>query len=87
MTTKQVVAGALLSYLQHQTTLAELVDWAEDELLGGNFPEEDTALLTQALARLGVADVRQFGLSWEDCEKIFQDLGFTLRVQMLEHAA
>lgn len=86
MVTKQVVAGALLSYLQHRTSLGELVDWAEDALLEADFPEADTALLTGILARLGLADVRAFGLAWEDCETMIRELGFSLRVQMLESA-
>lgn len=84
MVTKQVVAGALLSYLQHQIVLTDLVDWAEGALLEADFPDEELVVLTQVLGRLGVADVKAFGLSWEDCEALIHDLGFTLKVQMLE---
>ena len=35
------------------------------------------------IARLGVADVRAFGLAWEDCEELLQKLGFAPRVEIV----
>jgi len=32
------------------------------------------------LARLGLADVKAFGLYWEDCNEIMNRLGFVLRI-------
>jgi len=84
MVTKKIAASALLSYMRHETTLASLVDWAEDALLEADFPEIDVHLLTQVLGRLGLADVRTFGLSWEECENLVKMLGYELKVQMME---
>ena len=36
----------------------------------GAFADPDAALLRDVVARLGVADVRAFGLAWEDCEEL-----------------
>jgi len=35
------------------------------------------------IARLGVADVRAFGLAWEDCEELLHELGFSPRVEVV----
>ncbi len=81
--TKQMVAEKLAAYLRHQITLAELVDWAERTLMEAEFPEADAAMLSSVIARLGVADVRAFGLSWEDCEQLLGCLGYTARVEVV----
>ena len=78
--TKQVVAEQIAAYLRHQMTLAQLVDWSEGALMDGQLAEEDASTLAQVVARLGVADVRAFGLAWEDCEELLRKLGFASRV-------
>lgn len=80
--TKQTVAEKLASYLHHELTLAQLVDWAENALMEGEFAEEDAATLAAVVSRLGVADVRAFGLTWEDCEQLVRQLGFKARVEI-----
>ncbi|MEI6279357.1 MAG: hypothetical protein WCQ16_08255 [Verrucomicrobiae bacterium] len=37
----------------------------------------DAKTLSSVIARLGVADVRAFGLVWDDCEEILRKLGFS----------
>jgi hypothetical protein len=81
--TKQAVADQIAAYLHHETTLAQLVDWSECALMDGEFAEPDVAALSQVVARLGVADVRTFGLAWEDCEDLLRKLGFTPRVEVV----
>ena len=80
--TRQTAAGQLAAYLHHELTLAQLVDWAEGALMEGEFPEHEAATLAAVVGRLGVADVRTFGLSWEDCETLLQQLGFAARVEI-----
>ena len=80
--TKQTVAEKLAAYLHHEQTLAQLVDWAETALMDGELDERDAAPLAAVLARLGVADVRAFGLAWEDCEDALQQLGYTAQVEV-----
>jgi cobyrinic acid a,c-diamide synthase len=81
--TKRAVADKIAAYLHHETTLAQLVDWSERALLDGEFAEHDAATLSQVVARLGVADVRAFGLAWDDCEELLRKLGFAPRVEVV----
>ena len=83
MITKQTVAHKIAAYLHHEITLAQLVDWSERALMDGELAEDDAKALASVIARLGVADVRAFGLAWEDCEQLLQQLGFTPRVEVV----
>ena len=79
MITKKIVAGKIAAYLRHDISLAELVSWAEDAVMDGEFAEDDTNSIAEVVARLGVADVRAFGLAWEDCEQLLRQLGYSAR--------
>jgi hypothetical protein len=81
--TKQAVADQIAAYLHHQMTLARLVDWSERALMDGEFAEDDAATLAEVISRLGVADVRAFGLAWDDCEELLGKLGFAPRVEVV----
>ena len=80
---KQVVADHIAAYLHHEITLPELVDWAERTLSDGELELKDAEALSAVIGRLGVADVRAFGLAWEDCEDLLRKLGFTPRVEIV----
>jgi hypothetical protein len=81
--TKQTVADQIAAYLHHELTLAQLVDWAENALLEGEWAGPDSPVLRSVISRLGVADVRTFGLSWEDSEQLLRELGFSVRVEVV----
>ena len=81
--TKQTAAEKIAAYLHHDVTLAQLVDWAETAVMEGEFAEGELPALRDVVARLGVADVRAFGLSWEDCEQLLRQLGFSARVNVV----
>jgi hypothetical protein len=81
--TRQTVAEKLAAYLHHETPLAQLVDWAENAVMDGEFPPAEAPMLTRVVARLGVADVRAFGLTWEDCEQLLGTLGYAARVELV----
>jgi cobyrinic acid a,c-diamide synthase len=81
--TKQTVADRIAAYLRHDITLAQLVDWSERALMEGEMAEGDAGTLSSVIARLGVADVRAFGLAWEDCEELLHRLGFAPRVEVV----
>ena len=49
-------------------------------MMEGGFKPKDTDLLTDIIARLGLADVREFGLTWEDCYDFLTRLGYQVRV-------
>ena len=80
--TKQLVADKIAEYLHHRTTLAQLVDWAENALMEGEFDEADLASISKVVSRLGVADARARGLTWEDCEALLAQLGFSARIEI-----
>jgi hypothetical protein len=81
--TKRTVADKIAAYLRHEMSLAELVDWAERALMEGELEERDTSAVSAVIARLGVADVRTFGLAWEDCEQLLGKLGYAPRVEIV----
>ena len=81
--TKQTVAEKIAAYLHHEISLAQLVDWAENAMMDGEFAENDMPALQAVVSRLGVADVRAFGLSWEDCEQLLRQLGYAARVDVV----
>lgn len=78
--TKQQLAVKLLNYLQHKISLEELVAWAENAFMEGVIQDEDTEVIRDILAKLGLADVKAFGLYWEDCDNIMKKLGYTLKI-------
>jgi hypothetical protein len=81
--TRQTVADKIAAYLHHEITLPQLVDWSEQALMEGELDEGDAKTLSSVIARLGVADVRAFGLTWEDCEELLGKLGFVPRVEVV----
>ena len=81
--TKQTVADKIAAYLHHEITLAQLVEWAERALMDGELAEPDASTISAVIARLGVADVRAFGLAWDDCEQLLHQLGFSPRVEVV----
>jgi hypothetical protein len=82
LVTKHTAAQKLTAFLHHEISLAQLVDWAETALLDGEFADQDKEALRFVVSRLGVADVRAFGLTWEDCENLLDRLGYRARVEV-----
>ena len=78
--TRQTTADKLSDYLHGKMTQAELVDWAERALLHAEFEAADTELLADIIGRLGLADVAEFGLRWQDCEDFLHRLGYRATV-------
>lgn len=81
--TKQTVADKIAAYLHNEMTLEQLVDRAENSVLYGAFVPRDAKVLSAVIARLGLADVRAFGLTWEDCEQFLAKLGYTAQVEVM----
>jgi hypothetical protein len=86
MVTKKIIGDTLLAYLQHRLTLEELTNWAENILMSGEYEDDAKHTSRNALALLGLADVKAFGLEWKDCESIMESLGYKLEVRALEVA-
>ena len=81
-TTRTDVIAKIDDYLQHRIDVAELVDWAEQVMMEGDFVDADRDLLRDVVARIGVADVRAFGLAWEDCEELLRRLGYRAEITL-----
>ena len=81
--TRQTVADKLAAYLRHDISRGDLVAWAESAMMEGVFEREHLAIIRDVVARLGVADVRTFGLTWEDCEQLLSQLGYAARVNIV----
>lgn len=81
--TRQSVANQLATCLRHKLTLAQVVDGAEHALLDGEFEPRGARTQAAVVARLGVADVRAFGLTWEDCEQLLRQVGVAARVELV----
>lgn len=80
--TRELAAAKLADYLHHDLSLEDLVSWAEDALMEGEMPADDVAL-RDVVARLGLADVRAFGLGWDDCEDFLSQLGYRAKVEIV----
>jgi len=78
--TRQIAADKIADYLHGKLTQTDLVDWAERAMMDADFDEADTDLLTDIVGRLGVADVAEFGLRWQDCEEFLRRLGYRAKV-------
>jgi cobyrinic acid a,c-diamide synthase len=81
---RQRVAQKIIDYLNHRITLADLVDWAESAMMEADFEERDVELLRDIIGRIGLADVRAFGMTWEDWEDFLSRLGYRISITVSE---
>lgn len=77
---KEDVASKILAYLNRSISLEQIVDWAEDMVSEAEYNERDFELIRDILSHLGLADVREFGLSWDDCYNYLSRLGYQVKV-------
>lgn len=82
--TRKLLVEMLLKYINRAISLAELVDWAEEMVREADFEEGYFELIKDILARIGLADVREFGLTWDDCYDYLHKLGYDVKVELLE---
>jgi len=80
MITRETVAKMLGDYLHGDLALSELVDWSENSIAEEEF---ENAKLLEIVGRLGFADVRAFGLAWEDFREMLRALGLAARVDLV----
>jgi hypothetical protein len=86
MITRKETIQKIKEYLTGDLTEENLVDWAEDAIMNEDFEENYYEPIRNSIARLGVADVKAFGLSWKDCEDILESLGCKIKIEFLEVA-
>jgi hypothetical protein len=51
-------------------------------MMDAEFEERDSQCLSDVVARLGLADVRAFGLTWQDCREMLERLGYAAKVRV-----
>ena len=85
--TKDILRTKLLQYINREITLAELIDWAENTICEGEFQESQSELLRDILGRIGLADVKEFGLTWDDCYEFLKRLGYQITVEATKLAS
>jgi len=76
----------LMSYLNSGISLPRLVEWSEQALAEEEVAPKDAEVISASLARLGLADVRAFGLTWQDIDATLAALGYQAQV-LVEPAA
>lgn len=81
--TRKTVAEKLAAHLQHELSLDSLVAWSESALMDGEFDPAHLSTIRDVVARIGVADVRAFGLTWEECEQLLAQLGYSAQVSIV----
>jgi len=83
--TKNQVVEMLLKYINRQMKLSALVDWAEKMMQDADFEDKNFDVIRDVVSHIGFADVREFGLTWDDCYDFLQKLGYDVKVEL--HAA
>jgi hypothetical protein len=83
LVTRKSVTEKLGAYLRRDLSLSALVDWAESALMSNDFDPTHLTTIRDAVARIGAADVRTFGLAWDDCEQLLSQLGYSAQVNIV----
>jgi len=82
--TKRDVVEMLLEYINRKIDLPNLADWAEETIREADFETENFELIRDIVSRIGLSDVREFGLTWDDCHDYLRRLGYDVKVELLE---
>ena len=76
MVTKAVLLAKLNSFIRHETTLPELVDWAENWFVNGKVDlNDDVEMISDIIFYLAATDTRGFPLTWEVLTEFVEKLG------------
>ncbi|MDI6811765.1 MAG: hypothetical protein QMD80_08925, partial [archaeon] len=84
--TKRDIAEKISAYLNRSITLEQMVDWAENMICEAEYEEKDFELIKEVLSHLGLADVKEFGLSWDDCYNYLSRLGYQVKVSIYSYS-
>lgn len=82
--TRKELAEMLIKYINRKIDLPNLVSWAEDMIKEADFEDENFELIREIIARIGFADVREFGLTWDDCYDYLHKLGYNVKIELIE---
>lgn len=53
-------------------------------MIEADFEKQDSEMPVEIVSRIGLADVRAFGITWEDCEDLLSRLGYRVSIKVLE---
>ena len=79
----KTIAEKLAAHLQHKLSLDSLVAWAELAMMDGEFDPAYLPTIRDVVAKIDVADVRAFDLTWEDCEQLLSQLGYSAQISIV----
>ncbi|HEX9975162.1 MAG TPA: hypothetical protein VGD14_24120 [bacterium] len=86
LVTRKILMNKIMAYLNHRIELPELIDWAEQAMMDADFEEQYFDDIRNIVAKIGLANIKAFGLTWQDCEDFLQRLGYRARVEVVELA-
>ena len=81
--TREEIKTKLFQYLNRSITIQELVDWAENAVQEAEYEVKDFDTIRDILGRLGLADVKEFGLTWYDCYNFLNALGYRIKIAVV----
>ena len=84
--TRKLVVEKLKDYFAQRISLHDLTHWAETAMIDIEFGQDEIELLSDIVGGLGLADVRDFGLKWEECEGCLMRLGYRAQVAVTPFA-
>ncbi|OGL47372.1 MAG: hypothetical protein A2161_06845 [Candidatus Schekmanbacteria bacterium RBG_13_48_7] len=84
LVTRKIVVDMLIKYINRTIDLSDLIVWAEEMMIETDFEEEYFETIRDIIARLGLSDVREFGLTWDDCYDYLHKLGYDVKVELLK---
>ena len=82
--TKKILADMLMRYINREIDLSSLVNWAENMLQESDFDSSNFEMIRDILARIGLGDVHEFGLTWDNCYDYLHKLGYNVKVELVE---
>lgn len=82
MITRQMIADYINNYLTHKITKKEIIDWAEKAIMDKEYEESYFNQISNALRKIGVSDVNNFDLVWEDYVDILKSLDYKITVDI-----
>lgn len=82
--TKKLLAGMLMKYVNREIDFSALVNWAEEMMRESDFESSGFEVIRDILARIGLGDVHEFGLTWDDCYEFLHKLGYHAKVELAE---
>ncbi|MDX1957855.1 MAG: hypothetical protein SFU98_04740 [Leptospiraceae bacterium] len=80
--TKDTVKEKILDYLSLKINLKVLVEWCEEQFLYSELEESDFETLSEILSKIGLADVKNFGIEWHEWNEFLLKLGYKVEIQL-----